>query len=134
MRLTINTSDAQGRELAEPGPYLMNVEKIGDPRATEKTTVVDVDFAFADPDYAQRCGHIRRSFPVKGKGAGFFVDLIKVTTGHEIPIGKEGGDIDFDTDEILGKPVLVTVDNKPSTKAGADPTVLYNTAEKIVAA
>lgn len=134
MRLTLDTSQAQSFELAEPGPYLMTIDKVDEARKTEKTVVVDVHFAFADPDVAQRCGTIRRTYPIQGKGAGFITELIKVVTGNEIPIGKAGGAIEFDTDELIGKTVQVNVDNEPSNKPGADPNVLYNVAKKIVAA
>lgn len=135
MRLTINTSETQGFALAEPGTYTMTIEKISEPRKSqsEKQTIgIDIDFAFVDPDIAQKCGHVRRFYPLQGKGAGFFVDLVKVVTGFEIPIGKEGGDIDFDTDELLGKTVLVDVDHQPSNKPGDDR--MFNTAKKVVAA
>lgn len=134
MRLTLNTTEAQSFELAEPGPYLMTIDKIDEPRKTEKTVVVDIHFAFVDADVSQRCGSIRRTYPIQGKGAGFITELIKVVTGNEIPVGKEGGNIDFDTDELIGKTVQVNVDNEPSNKPGADPNQLYNVAKKIVAA
>lgn len=134
-RMTINTSEAQAFELAPPGPYLMTIDTVSEPRNSQsekKTLGVDIDFAFSDPDMAQRCGKVRRFYPVKGKGAGFFADLWKVVTGNELPIGKEGGDLDVDTDELLGQTVQVNVDNQPSQKPGDDR--IFNIAKSVVAA
>jgi hypothetical protein len=133
-RVTINTQEAVSFELAEPGPYLMTIDKVGEPRRSEsekKTLGIDIEFAFADPDIAQRCGRIRRFYPIAGKGAGFFADLWKTVTGEDLPIGREGGDIDVDTDELLGKTVQVDVTNESGSN-GDDK--LWNTAKKVVAA
>lgn len=133
-RVTINTAEALSFQPAEPGPYLMTIDKASDPRKadSEKGTIgVDITFAFNDPDMSQRCGTIRRFYPITGKGVGFFADLWKVVTGEDLPIGKEGGDLDVDTDELIGKVVQVDVGNRPDKD---DPKKLWNEAKKVVAA
>lgn len=130
-RLTINTSEAVSFEPAEPGPYLMTIDSVGEPyesKSEKKTLGIDVEFAFADPAIAQRCGKVRRFYPVKGKGSGFFADLWKVVTGEELPIGQQGGDIDVDTDDLIGATVQVDVGNREHEGK------VYNEAKKIVAA
>jgi hypothetical protein len=133
-RLTINTSEARTFEPAEPGPYLMSIDKVGEPRKadSEKGTLgVDVEFKFTDPEVDQRCGTVRRFYPISGKGSGFFAELWKVVTGEEIPLGKSGGDIDVDTDELLGQVVQVEVGHRASKD---DPERIFNEAKKVVAA
>lgn len=133
-RLTINTQEVKSFEPAEPGPYLMTVDEISDVWLSEekKTPMVYVYFKFTDPAMDDRCGRVRRSYPVAGKGAGFFADFWKAATGEDLPIGAEGGDIDVDTDEALGKTVQVEVGNEKSNKPGDDR--VFNTAAKVVAA
>lgn len=132
-RLTINTAEAISFEPAEPGPYLMTIESVSEMRLSEekKTPGVDVEFAFADPEISQRCGKIKRFYPIAGKGAGFFAELWKAVTGEEMPVGREGGDIDVDTDQLLNVTVMVEVANRPHKD---DPNKIFNEAKKVVAA
>lgn len=125
MRVTVDTTEARSFELAEPGPYEMTIATIGDPRATEKTTVVDVEFSFDDPKMDQTCGKVRRIYPIAGKGAGFFREFWKGATGQDIPIGTK---LDIDLDDAVGRHVLVDVGH---TKPGDDNRV-YNEASKVV--
>lgn len=134
-RLTINTSEAQGFAPVEPGPYLMTIDKISEPHKSksEKETIgIDIDFAFADPNLQLGHGHVRKFYPIQGKGAGFFADLYRVVTGNELPIGPAGGDLDIDTDELLGQTVQVDVGNQKSQKEGDDR--IFNTVRSVVAA
>ena len=129
-RMTINTSEAVSFEPAEPGPYSMTIDELEPIKSAKKNTPgLNVYFKFVDTDLDQKCGRVRRFYPISGKGAGFFADLYKVATGSELPIGREGGDLDIDTDDLMGKQVTVEVDNR----AGDDGRV-YNDAKKVVAA
>lgn len=134
MRLTINTSEAQAFALAEPGPYSMKVERAEPKKAKTGTNGVEVDFQFQDPNLQQKHGHVRRFYPIEGKGAGFFAEFWKQTTGEELPVGQEGIGLDIELDDCLEAEVQVEITNEASNAPGADPNVLYNVAKKVVAA
>lgn len=129
-RMTINTSEATSFEATQPGPYSMTIDELEGPiKSKEKQTPgLNVYFKFVDPDLDQKCGRVRRFYPITGKGAGFFADLYKTATGSELPIGKEGGDLDIDTDDLMGKQVTVDIDNREHEGK------MYNEAKKVVAA
>lgn len=109
MRMTVDTTQAKSFELVEPGPYEMTVKGIGEPKKGPNATTVEVEFAFQDPKLDQSSGTIRRQYPIDGKGAGFFRDFWKAATGEDIPIGQK---LDVDTDDAIGKPVIVNVEHR----------------------
>lgn len=106
MRVTVDTTEAKSFELAEPGPYEMTVHAIGEPTKGEKSTYVAVEFAFTDPKMDQVCGKVFRNYPITGKGAGFFREFWKATTGVDIPIGTQ---LDVDLDDAIGRPLIVDI-------------------------
>lgn len=126
-RITIDTNEAMSFEPTEPGPYAMTIDEFSEPfRSKEaKTLCVTVFFAFANPDIAQKCGRVARTYTLEGKGAGFFRELWKAATGEDIPLKTQ---IDVDTDDAVGRPVIVTIGNEEYEGR------LQNRAEKVVAA
>ena len=113
MRVTVNTTEALSFEPTEPGPYEMHVEKYDPPvksKDGQGSLGTFIYFQFEDPSVQKRCGHVRRWYPLEGKGAGFFRDFWKATTGEDIPVGTT---IDVDLDDCLGRPVIADITNEP---------------------
>lgn len=125
MRLTIDTTEALSFEPTEPGPYEMTVDKIEGPEKGDNSTYVWVYFQFDDPAVQKKCGHVRRAFPIDGKGAGFFREFWKAATGQDIPLNSK---IDVDLDDAIGRPVIVTIGNREYNNK------LQNEVEKVTAA
>jgi hypothetical protein len=124
-RVSIDTTEATSFEAVEPGPYPMTVETAEVKNAaTTGTPMLNVGFTFEDPQTAKKAGKIFRNYMLGGKGAGFARDFLKAF-GIDIPIG---GVFDFDTDEIIGRHVLVQVTNKEYEGK------LQNEAQSVVAA
>lgn len=124
-KLTVDTTQAQSFEPAEPGPYPMTIHSISDPEKGEKSTYVTVEFEFQDPAIAQRCGRVMRNYPITGKGAGFFREFWKGATGEDIPAQAT---IDVDVDQAVGRRVIVQVGNKEYEGR------IRNEAERVTAA
>ena len=98
MRVVVNMENARSFEPAEPGPYPLVIKAMGNPEKKEKSTIIEVEFQFEDPEMDRACGTITRMYPIDGKGAGFFRDFWKAATGQELPVGQAG--IAIDTDEL----------------------------------
>lgn len=109
MRVTIDTREALSFEATEPGPYEMVIDHYDEPEKGEKSTFVWIYFKFIDPAIHKRCGHVRRAYPIDGKGAGFFRDFWKAAVGEDIPIDSQ---IDVDLDDCVDRPVIVDVINE----------------------
>lgn len=106
-RLTVDTSEAQSFELAEPGPYNMRVHSISDPQTGPKAKYVEVQLEFEDPLTAKRCGRVFRNYPINGPGAGFFREFWKAATQEELPIGEAAVDVDLDA--AIGARIVVDI-------------------------
>ena len=132
-RVTIDTTEAQSFEAVEPGPYPMTIDS-ADPtksKGSEKAppqNMLNVGFAFEDPSLAKKAGKVFRNYMLEGKGAGFTREFLKAVTGEDFPIGQT---LDFDTDDLIGKHVIVQISNKPGFQ---DPTQLQYEAERVTAA
>lgn len=126
-RAVIDTTEAQGFEPTEPGPYQMKVDEIEDPGPSkEKGTLGTwIYFAFLDPTIARKCGRVRKFYTLQGKGAGFFREFWKAATGEDIPLGQQ---LDVDLDLAVGRPVIVNVGNEPYEGR------LQNSVERVAAA
>lgn len=125
-RVTIDTSEAQSFEAVEPGPYQMTVDTAEVTKTKEKgEPMLVVHFKFDDPAVAKKAGRVMRNYMLVGKGAGFTREFIKATTGEDIPVG---GQFDFDTDDLVGRRVLVQIGNREYNNQ------LQNEAERITAA
>lgn len=124
-RVTIDTTEAQSFEATEPGPYPMTIDQVDTKASKEKgVPMIEVHFVFDDPAVAKKCGHVIRNYMLAGKGAGFTREFLKAVTGDDYPIGEV---LDFDTDDLLGKHVIVQVGNREYEGR------LQNEAERIVA-
>ena len=124
-RVTVDTTEALSFEPAEPGPYEMTINKIEGPNKGEKSNYMAVEFQFADPERQKKHGSVYRNYPIDGKGAGFFRDFWKAATGQDLPIG---GNFDVDTDDALGRPVIVQIGNREYQGR------VLNEAERVTAA
>lgn len=124
-RTTIDTTEAKSFEAVEPGVYPMTIGQVDISKSKEKgEPMMVVHYKFDDPQLDQKAGSVMRNYMLAGKGAGFARELIKAVTGEDIPVG---GHFDFDTDDLVGRPVLVTIKNKEYEGR------LQNDAEKVVA-
>lgn len=110
MRVTIDTTEAQGFEATEPGPYPMTIVS-AEPKTSGNTgtPMLLVGFEFQDPDTAKRCGKVFRNYMLAGKGAGFTRSFWKAVTGEDLPVGST---LDIDTDDILNRDVVVNIKNR----------------------
>lgn len=115
-RVTIDTTEAQGFEPIEPGPYQMKVETITDPEKSKPSQKnpqgvlgLTVTFRFVDPNFARHNGDIDRWYAVAGKGAGFIREFWKAATGEDIPLDHQ---FDVDLDTALGRVVICQVGNE----------------------
>lgn len=125
-RLTVNTEEALSFDPVEPGIYECHIGEIGEPEEGPNSTFVWVYFEPDDKVVKQTAGRFRRSYPINGKGAGFFREFWKAATGEDLPIGEES--IDVDTDDAIGRSVLVSVEN------GEFEEKVTNEVTKVVAA
>lgn len=125
-RVTVDTSEARSFEPVEPGPYAMRVEEIDGPHQGEKAKYMAVKFEFEDPEVAKKAGSVFRNYPIDGKGSGFFRDFWKAATGQDIPLGQKA--LDIDTDDALGRPVIVQIGNREYEGR------IQNEAERVTAA
>lgn len=124
-RVTIDTSEAQSFEAVEPGPYPMTVGTAEIKESKEKKEpMMNVGFVFEDPTIAKKAGTVFRNYMLTGKGAGFTRDFLKVF-GIDIPVGVQ---MDFDTDDIIGRHVVVQIKNREYEGR------LQNEVESVVAA
>lgn len=127
-RVTIDTTEATSFEATEPGPYPMTVSTVEFAKSKEKgQPMMNVAYAFEDPALAKKCGVVFRNYMLAGKGAGFAREVLKsITNGSiDIPIG---GVFDFDSDELIGRHVVVQIGNKEYEGR------LQNDAERIISA
>lgn len=109
-RVTIDTSEAQSFEAVEPGPYPMTIESVEQKTSKSSgTPMLNVKFVFEDPATAKRAGAVFRNYMLAGAGAGFTRDFVKAVTGEDIPVG---GSFDLDTDDFIGKHVIVNIGNR----------------------
>lgn len=107
-RLNIDLTDAVSFEPVDPGTYEMKVDEISAPERSEHkgTLGVWVYFKFLDEARDRRHGRPRRFYPTEGKGAGFWREFWKATTGEELPLGEAS--VSVDTDDVIGTEVIVT--------------------------
>lgn len=125
-RVSIDTTEAQSFEAVEPGPYPMVIDTVEIKKAkTSGTPMMNVGFKFEDPSTAKKAGTVFRNYMLGGKGAGFSRDFLKAAAGIDIPIG---GNFDFDTDELVGRHVIVQIGNREYEGQ------LQNEAERIISA
>jgi hypothetical protein len=127
-RATIDTTQAMSFEATAPGPYLMKVDEIEDPKPSAgetKAVGTIIYFAFEDPNLARQCGRARRWYALEGKGAGFFREFWKAATGEDIPLNEK---LDVDLDDAVGRSVMVNIGNE--TYEGR----LQNSVERVAAA
>jgi hypothetical protein len=125
-RVTIDTTEAQSFEAVEPGPYPMTIDSVTTKESKEtKVPMIEVHFLFEDPATAKKAGHVIRNYMLAGKGAGFTREFLKAVTGDDYPIGEV---LDFDTDDLMGKHVIVQIGNREYEGR------LQNEAERVVAA
>ena len=108
-RVTVDTKDAISFEPVEPGPYAMTVEAIEGPNKGPNSNYMAVAFTFDDPEVAKKAGKVFRNYPIDGKGAGFFRDFWKASTGQDIPIGTQ---LDINTDDAIGRHVIAQIENR----------------------
>lgn len=108
-RVTIDTTEALSNEPTEPGPYPMVISTAEVKASKGGLPMLNVAFAFEDPETAKRCGKVFRNYMLGGKGAGFTRDFLKAAAGIEIPVG---GAFDFDTDDVIGRHVIAQVGNR----------------------
>jgi hypothetical protein len=109
-RVTIDTSEAVSFEPVEPGAYPMSISTAEVKNSKETNTpMLNIGFAFEDPDTAKKAGKVFRNFMLAGKGSGFTRDFLKAAAGIEIPAGAA---IDFDTDDIVGRHVIAQIGNR----------------------
>jgi hypothetical protein len=108
-RVTIDTTEAQSFELVEPGPYPMRVFAAEPTKSSNQLSMLTVQFAFEDPALDKKAGKVFRNYMLEGKGAGFTREFLKATTGEDFPVGQT---LDFDTDDVVGKPVTVQITHK----------------------
>lgn len=108
-RVTIDTSEAQSFELVEPGPYPMRVHSAEPEKTSKGQNMLVVQFAFDDPALDKVAGKVFRNYMLEGKGAGFTREFLKATTGEDFPVGQT---LDFDTDDVVGKPVIVQITHR----------------------
>lgn len=105
-RVTIDTTEAQSFELVEPGPYPMRVNSAEPRQSSGGKSMLVVEFSFDDPSLDKKAGKVFRNYMLEGKGAGFTREFLKATTGEDFPVGQT---LDFDTDDVVGKPVTVQI-------------------------
>ncbi len=123
-RVTIDTSEAQSFEAVEPGPYPMIVDQAEVKNSKAGDPMLNVSFKFEDPSTAKKAGTVFRNYMLSGKGAGFTREFLKAF-GIEIPVGVQ---LDFDTDDIIGRHVIVQIANREYEGR------LQNEAQSVVAA
>lgn len=123
-RVTIDTTEAQSFEAVEPGPYSMTVETAEVKTSSKNDAMLNVAFKFEDPAIAKKAGLVYRNYMLVGKGAGFSREFLKAF-GIDIPIGVQ---MDFDTDDLVGRHVLVQITNREYEGR------LQNEAQSVVAA
>jgi hypothetical protein len=124
-RVTIDTTEATSFEPVEPGPYPMTIGTAEVKKSKENVPMLNVGFDFDDPATAKKAGKVFRNYMLAGKGAGFARDFLKSAAGIEIPIG---GSFDFDTDDVIGRHVIVQIGNREYNGQ------LQNEAERIISA
>lgn len=124
-RVTIDTTEALSFEATEPGPYPMTVASAEVKNSKEGVQMLNVAFEFEDPDKAKVCGQVFRNYMLAGKGAGFSRDFLKQVGGIDVPVGTT---IDFDTDDIIGRHVVVNIINEEYLGQ------MQNKVEKVLAA
>lgn len=125
-RLQVDTSEAMSFEPVEPGTYECTVSKIEGPEKGPNSDYVTAYFEPDDVAVLQRAGHFRKTLPINGKGAGFFREFWKATTGEDLAMGED--EIDVDTDDAIGRPVVVSITNEEYEGA------LQNVVGRVVAA
>lgn len=108
-RVQLDLTEARSFEPTEPGTYPMIVESADVTASKEGKPMLGVAFKFEDPELDQRCGQVFRNYMLAGKGAGFTRELWKALTGEDLEVG---GQVDIDTDDIIGKHVIAKIDNK----------------------
>jgi hypothetical protein len=127
-RVTIDTSEATSFEATEPGPYPMTIGTVEFKKSKEsQQPMMNVGYVFENPDLVQKCGTVFRNYMLAGKGAGFTRDFLKAASGGAIDI-PVGGTFDFDSDDIIGKHVVVQIGNREYEGK------LQNEAERIISA
>lgn len=116
-RLTLDLTEARSFEPTEPGPYPMIVDSIDGPERSKPSEKnpdgvlgVTVSFKFQDPELDRKCGTVIRWYGIQGKSSGFFREFWKAATGEDLPIGDR---FDIDTDDAIGRPVTVEIENEP---------------------
>ena len=128
-RVTIDTSEAQSFEATEPGPYPMTISAIEFKKSKETSTpMMNVSYAFEDPERAKTCGVVFRNYMLGGKGAGFTRDFLKAASNGaiDVPVGETN--FDFDSDELIGRHVVVQIGNREYEGK------LQNEAERVISA
>lgn len=124
-RVSIDTTEATSFEATEPGPYPMTIGTVEIKNSKDNVPMMNVGFQFEDPAIAKKSGTVFRNYMLAGRGAGFSRDFLKAAAGIDIPIG---GNFDFDTDDVIGRHVVVQIGNKEYNGN------LQNEAERIIAA
>lgn len=123
-RVTIDTTEAQSFEAVEPGPYPMTVATAEVKNSSKGDPMLNIAYTFEDPATAKKAGQVFRNYMLSGKGAGFTREFLKVF-GIDIPVGAQ---MDFDTDDIVGRHVIVQITNREYEGR------LQNEAQSLVAA
>lgn len=127
-RVTIDTTEAQSFEATEPGPYPMTIGTVEFKKSKESgVPMMNVGYHFENPELAKKCGTVFRNYMLGGKGAGFTRDFLKAASNGAIDI-PVGGTFDFDSDDILGKHVVVQIGNREYEGK------LQNEAERVISA
>lgn len=124
-RVTIDTTEAVSSEPVEPGPYPMTISTAEVKVSKGNVPMLNVAYAFDNPELARKAGKVFRNYMLAGKGAGFARDFLKAAAGIEIPVG---GQFDFDSDDVVGRHVIVQIGNREYEGQ------LQNEAERIIGA
>lgn len=125
-RVTIDTSEALSFAATEPGPYPMVVASAEFKKSKESgQNMMNLAYQFEDPAKDKECGKVFRNYMLEGKGAGFTREILKSIADIDIPVG---GSFDFDSDELIGRHVIVQIGNREYEGK------LQNEAERVISA
>lgn len=103
--IDFDPTEAVSFDLVEPATYPMKILEIEEQAEGDKCNYyLPVVFGFLDPELSKKAGKVWRNYPLDGKGASFFKELVKKACGVNLD---EPGK--FDTDDLVGKELTCEV-------------------------
>jgi len=105
-RLHIDLSEAQSNKPLPDGIYSAAVDSFSDVQEGPKAKYVTVGFVLTEGGHEGR--KFFNNYPIEGKGAGMFADLISKLTGEDIDVD-DIDELDIDTDDLIGSPCALVL-------------------------